>query len=118
MGSMHFISEDYNFIFLFQICVLLSLAKLLSTLINRWGWPALVGEILCGILLGPTILGWILPTWYEALFPANLIQQNMLETMSWIGVLFLLLATGFEVRLSSVTDTDEMYQILTKGLKQ
>jgi len=102
MDSMHFISEDYIFLFLAQICILLSLAKLLSTLINRWGWPALVGEILCGILLGPTILGRIFPSLYAGLFPADLIQRNMLETMSWIGVLFLLLVTGFEVRLSTV----------------
>ncbi|MEJ2627656.1 MAG: cation:proton antiporter [bacterium] len=82
--------------------MLLSLAKFLGYLVNRWGWPVLVGEILCGILLGPTILGRILPSWHHTLFPADMVQQNMLETISWVGVLFLLLVTGFEVRLSSV----------------
>lgn len=102
MDAVHFLSEEHIFHFLIQLFVLLSLAKLLSMLVNRWGWPALVGEILCGILLGPTILGRIFPSWHAALFPGDLIQQNMLETLSWFGVLFLLLVTGFEVRLSSV----------------
>ena len=61
-----------------------------------------MGEIITGILLGPTILGRVMPAGYEALFPRELIQQNMLETVSWLGVLFLLLATGFEVSISSV----------------
>jgi len=102
VDAMYFISEEYIFLFLVQLCVLLSLAKFLGYLVNRWGWPVLVGEILCGILLGPTILGRILPSWHHTLFPADMVQQNMLETISWVGVLFLLLVTGFEVRLSSV----------------
>jgi len=74
----------------------------LSGLFLRWGWPALVGEILCGIVLGPTILGRLLPGVHAALFPPDVVQHSMLETISWFGVLFLLLVTGFEIKLSSV----------------
>ncbi len=102
METFHYLSEGNIHIFLIQVLILLSFAKLLSGLIQRWGWPALVGEILCGIIFGPTIFGRLLPGLYATVFPADLIQQNMLETVSWFGVLFLLLVTGFEVRLSSV----------------
>jgi len=102
MDTIHFLSEQHIFLFLIQIFVLLTVAKLLSGFFQKWGWPALVGEILCGVLLGPTILGRVFPSLYTQLFPADLIQQNMMETISWFGVLFLLLVTGFEVRLSSI----------------
>lgn len=102
MTAMHYLSEEHLLVFLLQISVLLSCAKVMGALCQRWGYPALAGEILTGILLGPTLLGRVFPAGYAALFPRELIQQNMLETVSWLGVLFLLLATGFEVNISSV----------------
>ncbi|NOZ21458.1 MAG: PTS transporter subunit EIIA [Planctomycetes bacterium] len=102
MEGMHYLSEEHLLVFLLQVFVLLSLAKIAGALFRRWGYPELVGEIFIGILLGPTILGRALPAAYHALFPRELVQQNMLETVAWLGVLFLLLATGFEVNLSSV----------------
>ncbi len=99
---MHYLCEENLFIFLLQIFVLLSGAKVMGSLFRRWGYPELVGEILTGILLGPTIFARIFPAGFKALFPRDLIQQNMLETVSWLGVLFLLLATGFEISISSV----------------
>lgn len=98
---MHYLSEEHILLFLVQILILLTTAKVIGYLFLKWGFPPLAGEIFTGIVLGPTILGRVLPDLHEALFPSVLIQQNMLETVSWIGVLFLLLATGFEVSLSS-----------------
>ena len=60
-----------------------------------------MGEIGTGILFGPTILGRLWPGLQTRLFPSEVVQQGMLETVSWFGVLFLLLATGFEVNISS-----------------
>jgi Kef-type K+ transport system membrane component KefB/mannitol/fructose-specific phosphotransferase system IIA component (Ntr-type) len=98
---MHYLGEEHILLFLVQIVILLALSKTAGGLFLRAGVPALAGEILVGIALGPTILGRAAPGLYDILFPRDLIQQNMLETVSWIGVLFLLLATGFEVSLSS-----------------
>lgn len=102
MNAIHYLNEQNILIFLLQILVLLGVAKILGQLFQRFGWPALAGEILTGILLGPTILGRALPGFEEALFPRELVQQTMLDTVSWFGVLFLLLATGFEVSLKAV----------------
>jgi Kef-type K+ transport system membrane component KefB/mannitol/fructose-specific phosphotransferase system IIA component (Ntr-type) len=101
METIHYLSEEHILLFLVQVFILLSLAKIIGGMFLRWGYPPLAGEILTGILLGPTILGRVAPGMHAALFPPELIQQNMLETVSWFGVLFLLLATGFEVSLSS-----------------
>jgi Kef-type K+ transport system membrane component KefB/mannitol/fructose-specific phosphotransferase system IIA component (Ntr-type) len=105
MGSrqfvMHHINEQNIFLFLVQIFVLLGLARGLGELFRRWRQPALTAEILVGILLGPSILGRFLPSVHQAIFPPDPVQQNMLETVGWLGVLFLLLETGLEVDFSS-----------------
>lgn len=99
---MHYLDESHILIFLIQVFILLVAAKLFGLLCQRRGIPALAGEILAGIILGPTIFGRVLPSLQTAIFPNDPIQATMLETIAWLGVLFLLLATGFEVRISTV----------------
>lgn len=98
---MHYLSEEHILLFLVQIFILLSTAKIIGGVFQKRGFPPLAGEILTGILLGPTILGRAFPEFHNLIFPQEIIQQNMLETISWLGVLFLLLVTGFEVSLTS-----------------
>lgn len=101
MESVHYLNEEHILTFLIQIFVLLSLAKILGAVFMRFGHPAIAGEIITGIILGPTILGRLLPGIQESIFPMELVQQNMLETVAWFGVLFLLLVTGFEVSITN-----------------
>lgn len=97
---MHYLNETHIFLFLAQIFVLLLLARGLGELFRKWGQPALTAELLVGVLLGPTVLGRFLPTVHRALFPAGLVQQTMLETVAWFGVLFLLLTAGLDIDFS------------------
>ena len=99
---MYYFTEENILIFLVQILLLLVVAKGLGELFKRWGAPSLVGEMLTGLLLGPTIFGRLLPAVQQAVFPADAAQQSMLETMSWLGVLFMLLTIGFDVSISRV----------------
>ncbi len=94
-------SEQHIFIFLIQIFLLLGLARGLGELFARWKQPALTAEILVGLLLGPTVFGRFLPRLYSAVFPSDAIQQNMLETVALLGLLFFLLETGLEIDFSS-----------------
>ncbi len=80
---------------------MLGLARGFGEFLRRHGHPPLVGEILIGVFLGPTLLGRFLPQVQEILFPPDPIQWAMLETVSWFGVLFLLLETGLEVDVSA-----------------
>ena len=99
---MHYLDESHISLFLVQILILLVFAKLLGALCQRRGIPSLAGEILAGILLGPTIFGRVLPSFQASIFPRDVVQVTMLDTVSWFGVLFLLLSTGFEVNISTV----------------
>jgi len=98
---MTLINEHHIFIFLIQIFLLLALARGMGELFRRWKQPSLTAEILVGILLGPTILGRFFPDLHKLLFPPNVIQQTMLETAAWWGILFLLMVIGLEIDFSS-----------------
>ena len=98
---MHYLDEQNIFLFLVQIFLLLALARGLGELFRAFKQPPITAEILVGVLLGPTILGRFAPGVHNYIFPANEMQQGMLETVGWLGVLFLLLQTGLEMDLRS-----------------
>ena len=94
---MHYLNESHILLFLVQILVLLGCARTLSVVCESIKIPAIAGEMLAGILLGPTLLGRIAPSLQMWLFPIDEAQSIMLETVSWLGVFFLLLSSGFHV---------------------
>jgi Kef-type K+ transport system membrane component KefB len=97
---MHYLDESHILLFLIQLGIILLLSRFLGEIFRKYKQPVLTAELLIGILLGPTILGRFFPSFSAILFPQELIQQNMLETTAWIGVLFLLLDTGLEMNFS------------------
>lgn len=88
--------EDKILLFLLQLIVLLGCARGLGALFSRFGQPAITAEILVGVFFGPTILGRLLPTLQQSLFPADPVQQGMLDAVAWLGILFFLLDTGLQ----------------------
>ncbi|HID32719.1 MAG TPA: hypothetical protein EYP24_05010 [bacterium (Candidatus Stahlbacteria)] len=94
-------TEHQLLIFLLEILIILGVGRVLGEIFRRFGQPAVVGEILTGITLGPSILGRFLPEVYHLIFPPEPIYSNMLNTIAYLGVLLLLLATGLEVDFST-----------------
>lgn len=83
---MHVLNESHILLFLLQVSVLLALARTLGVLCEEVRIPAIAGEIIAGVLLGPTVFGRIAPEAQTWLFPHDNIQNTMLETVSWLGV--------------------------------
>src|SRR3989338_9831037 len=98
---MQYLSEQDLFIFLIQLFLLLGLARLLGELFRLCKQPTITAEILAGILLGPTIFGRIFPSLHVSVFPPEGIQQYMLETVAWLGLLFFLLEAGLKMDFST-----------------
>lgn len=98
---MYHFSEENIFHFLIQVFLLLGLARGLGEFFRRHKQPALTAEILVGIALGPTILGRFFPQIHKFIFPADAAQNNMLETVMWLGLLFFLLETGLKMDFST-----------------
>ncbi|UII28800.1 cation:proton antiporter [Fulvivirga maritima] len=87
---------------LIQLCVMLSLGRLMAELARKFKQPAVVGEILAGIILGPTILGNFTPEAFEMLFPTSGASAVVLDGFIQIAVVLLLFIAGLEVDLHIV----------------
>src|SRR6266571_647440 len=89
-------------IFLAEIIALLVCGRLLGEGMQRVGQPAVMGQLLAGVLLGPSVLGALSPDLQQALFPGSREQTSMIDAVSQLGILMLLLLTGMETDLSLV----------------
>jgi len=78
--------------FLLQFSLILVLARALGEIMQRLKQPAVLGELLAGILLGPSFLGLLLPDLQRAIFG----QTAHLQTVSFVGLVLLMLLTGLE----------------------
>lgn len=87
---------------LVQLSVMLLMARLFAEIARRLKQPAVVGEILAGILLGPTVMGMIQPEWFATLFPSNSTSGVVLSGMVQVAVVMLLFIGGLEVDLHIV----------------
>lgn len=74
-------------------------ARALGELAGRLKQPSVVGEILAGIILGPSLLSSIFPAFGHWLVPDTEVQGYLLEVVSLVGAMFLLLVTGLETDL-------------------
>ncbi len=89
-------------IFFVQIALLIFVGRLLGEWLQRVGQPAVLGQLLAGILLGPTVFGAVWPSVQHVIFPAASSARPMLTAVSELGVLMLLLLTGMETDLALV----------------
>lgn len=88
--------------FLISISVMLFSAKLLGELFVKIKQPAIIGEIIAGVILGPTVLGMIFPSIFLQLFPKSYEISIAIESFTMIAVILLLLISGLEVDLAMV----------------
>jgi K+:H+ antiporter len=79
--------------------------RLLGEAMVRVKQPAVMGQLIAGLVLGPSLLGALAPDWQHAIFPAAKEQKAMLDAVSQFGVLMLLLLTGMETDLKLVRRT-------------
>jgi Kef-type K+ transport system membrane component KefB/nucleotide-binding universal stress UspA family protein len=89
-------------IFVAEIVLLLVVGRGLGELLERIGQPAVMGQLIGGILLGPSLFGWLWPSAQHMIFPADPEQRSMIEAVSQLGILLLLLLTGMETDLRLV----------------
>lgn len=80
---------------LMQIGVIVIAARLVGRAFRIFHQPQVVGEILAGILLGPSFIGWIVPDIASALFPAA--SLGYLSALSQLGLLLFMFLVGLEL---------------------
>jgi Kef-type K+ transport system membrane component KefB/nucleotide-binding universal stress UspA family protein len=89
-------------IFAAELILLLFFGRLIGEGMARIGQPAIFGQLLAGVLLGPSIFGAVLPELRHIVFPETPALKSMIDAVSQIGILLLLLLTGMETNLALV----------------
>jgi Kef-type K+ transport system membrane component KefB len=80
---------------LLQFIVIILATRLVGSLFTRFGQPAVIGEITAGILLGPSLLGWLWPGASAFVFPKE--SLGVLQLISQIGVCVFMFVVGLEL---------------------
>src|SRR5665213_784587 len=89
-------------VFIAEILALMIVGRLLGEAMVRMRQPAVMGQLIAGLLLGPSLFGLLAPDLQHALFPKNPEQKAMIDAISQFGILLLLLMTGMETDLKLV----------------
>ncbi len=72
-------------------------AWIFGLIMKKLGQSAVLGELIGGILLGPTLLGKLYPGFCAFLFPANSNTTGNLDAMLKLAMLFFMFAAGLEI---------------------
>lgn len=88
--------------FLLSLGLLLGLARILGEISQRLHQPDVLGEILAGVILGPTILGRAAPELSSFIFPASGPNAIALDAISNLAIVLFLMVAGIEVDLSTI----------------
>ena len=99
---MNHLSHQEVTTFILSLGILLASARFLAEVAIRFRQPAILGEIMAGILLGPTVLGVLAPDIQSFLFPSTGHLSLARQGLTTLAITLFLLLAGMEVNLSSV----------------
>ena len=85
-----------------QIALLMLVGRGIGEIMQRYGQPAVIGQLLAGLILGPSLFGWIWPGAHDLIFPKSTEQKELITGLANMGVMMLLLLTGMETDLKLV----------------
>ena len=94
-----------EWLFVAQLVILMVVGRLLGEAMIRLKQPAVMGQLIAGLVLGPSLFGALLPDVQHAIFPRTPEQKAMIDAVSQFGILLLLLLTGMETDLKLVRQT-------------
>jgi Kef-type K+ transport system membrane component KefB/mannitol/fructose-specific phosphotransferase system IIA component (Ntr-type) len=97
----HLTQHDLMVVFL-SLAALLASAKFAGELVKKFNQPSVLGEIIAGIVLGPTVLGHYKPGLFALLFPPTGPVALVINGVVAISVVFFLLTAGIEIDLASI----------------
>ncbi|MFZ5895000.1 MAG: cation:proton antiporter [Myxococcota bacterium] len=83
-----------------QIGTIIAMSRAIGWVFGRLGQPQVVGEMLAGILLGPSLFGWLMPTASAALFPSS--SLGALDGVSQVGLALFMFTVGMDLNLDLI----------------
>ncbi len=92
-------APQLSVLFFFQMFAILAVCRLVGLVARRVGQPEVVGEMVAGVLLGPSLFGLLAPGAQAALFPPESLRVLFVAAQLGIGLYMFLVGVGFETEL-------------------
>jgi Kef-type K+ transport system membrane component KefB len=83
-----------------QLILIVLAARVWGSLMRKAGQPAVIGEMIAGILLGPSLMGWLWPGFFQMVFPPA--SLGTLRMLSQIGVCLFMFVIGMELDVTQL----------------
>ncbi len=100
-GASSLLDEHQVLIFLIQLALLVGAARLLGGLANKLRQPAVVGQIVAGVVIGPSVLGNLYPDAFEWIFSDPTVGSAVYG-LAWLAVVMVLVVIGYETDLGII----------------
>lgn len=99
-GNVNEVFTNPLIIFILQLIVIILVCQVFVALIRKFGQPAVIGEMIAGIVLGPSIVGNFLPEVNAFIFPKT--SLGNLQMVSQIGLILFMFVVGMELNIESL----------------
>ncbi|MBS1687656.1 MAG: cation:proton antiporter [Bacteroidetes bacterium] len=87
-------------VFILQLVIIIAVSRVCAYLFKKIGQPAVMGEIIAGILLGPSLFGTLIPGFTNFVFPAS--SLNNLQMLSQVGLILFMFVIGMELDINVI----------------
>ncbi len=101
-GSTSLLNEHQLLVFLVQLALLVGIARLLGGFANKLRQPPVVGQLLAGVLIGPSVLGQFYPDTFEWIFSDSTVG-SAIYALAWLAVIMVLVVIGYETDLGIIS---------------
>ena len=88
-------ATSFILLLVIQLILVLGLSRIMGHIFVRFRQPQVMGEMIAGIMLGPSLFGWLAPGLFRQVFSPDSIQY--LDALSQVGVIFFLFLIGLEL---------------------
>src|SRR6202795_4437861 len=92
-------SAQLSAVFFLQIFFILAVCRCVGILARRVGQPQGVGEMIAGVIMGPSLFGLLLPSWQQVIFPKDSLKILYVLAQFGVGLYMFLVGTEFKIDL-------------------
>src|SRR6202047_1418407 len=92
-------SGQLSAVFFLQIFFIIAVCRVVGMLARRVGQPQVVGEMVAGVLMGPSLFGLLFPSWQQVIFPKDSLKILYVLAQFGVGLYMFLVGTEFKIEL-------------------
>lgn len=88
--------------FLIMVSIILILSRFLGEICRKFKQPVVIGEILAGIIIGPSVIGTLFPDFFKNIFLSQPRAYGAFDGLANVGIILLMFIAGMEVDLKEI----------------